>query len=432
MKKFKEVFLSMISTEIKNLSEIKRELTITMEKEDLEPIREKQIKRVRKEVQFPGFRKGKAPLGVIKNKYADTIEAYTIDAAIEEGFKKATRELDLVILGQPEAKKVDFTEQGDMISVIEFQTNPEVKLQEYKGLSFVKDKYIITDKTVDSSIEQLLHQKAEIETVEGPIEKGQQVVLDLQELDEQGEPLPGKSYNDISIKVGEGRFDPELEEQLYGLKNGAEKRIEKIYPEDYPQKEMAGKKEIYLVKVKNVQKEILPVLDDEFIKDLNYEDIKTVEDLQRVTKENLEKQYTNEAENRLSEDIAQALVDKNPVEVPQPVLDDYLERIIRDVRKKQPDLKMKDEEIRRNYEAEALFSLKWSYLREQIIKEENISVSKEDEEKFLAELENPQMREIYEKYPELMAQAKNEILYRKVIQFLIENSKIEENEIKLD
>jgi len=95
-------------------------------------------------------------------------------------------------------------------------------------------------------------------------------------------------------------------------------------------------------------------------------------------------------------------------------------------------LKMKDEEIRRNYEAEALFSLKWSYLREQIIKEENISVSKEDEEKFLAELENPQMREIYEKYPELMAQAKNEILYRKVIQFLIENSKIEENEIKLD
>ena len=96
----------MVKTEVKKISSSKRELTITMEKDALEPIREKQAKRVQKEVQYPGFRKGKAPLNLIKRRYADAIEAYTLDMAMDQGLRQAAEENELVVLGTPEAKKI--------------------------------------------------------------------------------------------------------------------------------------------------------------------------------------------------------------------------------------------------------------------------------------------------------------------------------------
>ncbi len=420
----------MISTEIKNLDSCKRELTLTIPKEELEPIREKQVKRVRREVQFPGFRKGKAPLNMVKSKYADEINAYTIDDAMQYGLEEAAKNLDLMILGQPEAKKVDFTDDGGLVSIIEFETHPEIELKEYKGLQFIKDKTIVTDKTVDASIDRLLQQKAEVTSVDGPIEEGHLVVMDMQELDEEGQPLKGKLYKDISLKMGEGRFDKELEDQLHGLKNGEQKQIEKVYADDYPQKEIAGKKEKYNITIKNVQLENLPELNDEFVKDLGAENMQTVADLRRVSREAIENQAKNEADNRLGADIAQAIVEKNPLDTPRSVLADYLQNIVKDVKQKNPQAK--EEDIMQQYEGEAAFTLKWHYLQDEIAKVEKLEVTEDDENKFLEELKDDNIRKVYQDNEQLMGRVKDDILRRKVFDFLVENSKIKENEIKLD
>ena len=102
----------MIKTEIKKISNYKKELSITMDKADLEPIREAQAKRVQKEVQFPGFRKGKAPMGMVKKNYADAVEAYTLEAALDESLQKSVIENQIQVVGTPEAKKVDFNDNG--------------------------------------------------------------------------------------------------------------------------------------------------------------------------------------------------------------------------------------------------------------------------------------------------------------------------------
>lgn len=418
----------MVRTEIKAISNCKKELNILMEKADLQPIREREAKRVQREVQFPGFRKGKAPLSLIIRNFSDTIEAYTLEAALDEGLQKSVTDHNVFVVGRPEVKKVDFNESGDLISVVEVETLPEIELKNYKNFVVTKDEYEISDKFVDETIQRYLKEKAELHTVDGKIEKDHLVVMDMQELDQDGKPIKNKNYKDISIRVGEGRFDPELEEQILDLKVGDQKRIDKIYPDDFPQKDFAGKKESYTVKIKSVQREELPELNDEFVKEFSAE-MQSVDDFKRRTRQQLENEYRIEAENRFFQDLSQKLLNQNPFEIPAVLVDNYLEHIYRDVKKRDP--KVREEIIRQHYQAEAESAVKLHYLREQIAKTEKIEVTEEDQKVFLDELKNEKVREFYEKNQPFLERAKEDILNKKIDDFLAKNTKIQLNKLKL-
>ena len=130
----------MINAEVKKLSGCKKEISIVMPKADIEPIREKETLKVRKDVQVPGFRKGKAPLHMVKRQYGQYIEAYTMEAAVQEAVEKAITENDVKAVGMPEPKKVEFNDDGDLVMDVEVEVFPEVELKNYKGFEFVKDK----------------------------------------------------------------------------------------------------------------------------------------------------------------------------------------------------------------------------------------------------------------------------------------------------
>ena len=419
----------MITTEIKNLSTCRKELNITLPKEELEPIREQQIKRIQKEIQIPGFRKGKAPKQFIKKQYGQLIEAYMLEAAAEESFKQALAEHDIAVVDQPEAKKIEFNEDGDLVSVIEVDTYPDIELKKITGLELTRDKYVITDKIVDETIERMRREKAEIRTVDGQVEENHLVYFDMQQLDESGVPIVGKKYNDLKVKVGEGRFDPELEKQLIGLKTGDEKQIVKEYPADFPQKEFAGKKEYFNVSIKKIQEEILPELNDEFVAEVD-ENLKTVDELKAEVRKRLELEYKMESENRFAADLTQALLEANPFDVPEALIQNYLNHIVEDVKRRDP--KLKEEDIRQHYRHEAEFNVKWFYLKDKIAREQNIKVEDEDVNKFLNELKDEKVRELYEKNPVLLDRVKEDILNRKIVDYIVNNSKVKENEIKLD
>ena len=418
----------MIKTEIKKISNYRRELNITMDKADLEPIREAQAKRLQREVQIPGFRKGKAPLGMIRKNYADAVEAYTLEAALDESLQKSVSENQIHVVGTPEAKKVDFNENGDLITVVELDTTPDVELKKYKGFTITRDEYEISDQMVEDSIQRLRKDKAVLHTVDGAIENDHLVVLDMQELDENGKPIKDKKYKDISLTIGQGRFDPELEEQIIGLKNSEEKRIEKIYPDDFPQKEYAGKKESYLIRIKSVQREELPELNDEFAGEIN-EEFKFVEDLRKATREHLEHNYKMESENRFNQDLMQKLLEENSFDIPQTLVDNYLRHIVADVKRRDPNAK--EEAIRQHYQNDAEFTIKIHYLKEKIAKVEKIEVSENDINTFVDELKDEKVREFYEKNPQMLDQVKEDILQKKINDFLLKSTKIKTNKVKL-
>ncbi|MGD9487865.1 MAG: trigger factor [Calditrichaceae bacterium] len=419
----------MVSSEVKKISSCRKELNIKMDKSDLEPLRVKETKQVQKEVQYPGFRKGKAPLSLVKRQYADAIEAYTLEAAVQEALQQSVEEHKIDVVGTPEAKKVEYNKEGNLEIVIDVDTYPEIELNGYKGFEFTKDKYEITDKFVDETIGKLLKEKATRVPVENAIENSHIVTLDMQELDSEGKPVVGRKYKDIQVSIGEGRFDPDLEEQLLGLKNGDTKTISKTYPEDFPQKEMAGKKESYSITIKNVLKEELPELNEEFVKELGGE-MQTVDDLRKFTRERLEHDYQHEADARFAQELSQKLLDENPFDVPKALIENYLNHIVKDVKTRDP--KLKEDAIRQHYESEALFNIKWHYLKDQIAKEEKIEVEDTDIKKFMENLKDEKVREIYESNPGLMERVREDLADKKIYDFLVENSKVKDNEIKLD
>ncbi|MBD3224027.1 MAG: trigger factor [Caldithrix sp.] len=419
----------MIQSEVRNISSCKKELKITMDKEELEPIREKETKRVRNEVQFPGFRKGKAPLQMIKKRFGDVIDAYTMESAADHAMREVVKEKELSVVGTPEAKELNINDDGALETTIEFETYPEIEFKKYTGFEFTKDEYVITDAYIDKTIDQIRKDKAAVSATEGPLKEGHKVKLDMQELDESGVPVVGNKYEDMQITIGEGRFDEELEKQMLGMKSGEQKTISKKYPDDFPQEEYAGKTESYLITVKEIEEEELPELTDEFASELG-EDIDSVEDLREKSRKQLEIEYKKQAENRLMQDLGQKLLDENPFDLPQTVIDNYLDNIVRDVKTRNPQAN--EEDIRQHYAAEAEFTIKWHFFREQLAKKENIEVTEDDVQKFLDTIEDEKVREFYANNEQMLERAKEDILMRKVQDFLLEQSEIKPNEITLD
>ncbi len=421
----------MVKTEIKKLSSSKRELKVTLPKEKVDEIREDQAKQIRKEVQVPGFRKGKAPLGMVKKRYASIIEAYSLEKAVEKSLELASEQENLEILGTPEAKEVNFDDDGNLVSQIEFETYPEIELKKYKGIELTRDKYVITDQLVENNIQQLLKERAEISTSDGPVAEGNLVKVDMQELDESGVPVVGRKYEDVEFKVGEGLFDKEIELQLVGVKKGETKRVEKVYPEDFPQKEFAGKKELYDITVKEISIETLPELNDEFVQELGDESLKTVEDLKKRIRENLERRYEDESKARLEDDLIQTLLAENEFDVPKAMVDNYLNSLIRSAKLQYPDTR--EEDLRQAYQANAETMVKWYYFMQKVAEAENIEVTDEEIDKLLEEnVEKEEDRKKIKENPNQILRLKDDLFYEKVKNFLLEQAEIKENEIVLD
>lgn len=421
----------MVKTEIKKLSSSKRELKVTLPKDQVDEIREDQAKQIRKEVQVPGFRKGKAPLGMVKRRYASLIEAYTLEKAVEKSLELASEQEKINILGTPEAKEVNFDDDGNLVSQIEFETYPEIELKKYKGIELTRDKYVITDQLVENNIQQLLKERAEISPSDGPVAEDNLVKVDMQELDESGVPVVGRKYEDVEFKVGEGRFDKDIELQLVGAKKGETKRVEKVYPEDFPQKEFAGKKELYDITVKEISIETLPELNDEFVQELGDETLKTVEDLKKRIRENLERRYEDEAKARLEDDLIQTLLSENEFDVPKAMVDNYLDSLVNNAKLQYPDAR--EEDIRKAYQANAETMVKWYYFMQKVAEAENIEVTDEEIDKFLEEnVEKEEDRKKIKENPNQVFRLKDDLFYEKVKNFLLEQAEIKENEIVLD
>jgi len=419
----------MITSEIKTISNCRKELRIVMEKDDLNPIREQETQRVRKEVQFPGFRKGKAPLHMVKRSYGQAIEAYTMESAVQQAVEKAVADNNLEVVGMPEPKKVDFNEDGNLDMTIEVDTYPEVALKKYQGFDFIKDRYTIEDSFVEEQIKRLLKSRASRKETDGPVAEGHIIQMDMQELDESGAPLVGKKYQDITVSVGDGRFDPDLEKQLIGLKKGKETKITKEYPKDFPQKEYAGKKESYNITVKKIEEEKLPELTDEFVKEIN-PNVNSADEFRDQMRRNLQAEYEREAQNRFGTELTQKLIEENNFDVPEALIDNYLNHVVRDVRQRDPNAK--EEQIRQHYRTDAEFNIKWYYLKEKIADAEGIKVEEEDVKKFLDEIENDEVRQLYEKNDAMMSNVKESLKDKKILEFLEKKNKVKENEIKLD
>jgi len=411
----------MITAEINKIGACLKQMKITISADEIQAIREQQIKVVQKEAVIKGFRKGHVPQHLVLNRFADVIEKYTIDEALQHGFEKAVQENKVLPYSTPQIKNFNFDEEKNLSMEVEVETYPEIELNKYKDLQLEKEIYRITDDDVQDQLTLLRQQKAVVSPVEGKAEMGHHLLIDMQELDESGMPLVGKKYNDIKVQLGSGTLDSQLEEQLVGLAVGDEKFVEKRYSERGIKKFVSNKRERFQVKVKKIENVELPELSDEFVKELNL-GVNTLAELRQSINEQLARHWGQESEQHFYNQVVHELLQQNPFDVPEGMVQEYLDKIIAEINKK--DSKIDSEEIRKNYRADALFNIKWFYLQEAIARAEHINIGEQEYEDFLNKIQEEKVQKFYRQNKEIKRRILNDLFEKKVFEYIVTNSKM--------
>ena len=390
---------------------------------------EKIYREVSKTASLEGFRKGKAPVELIKKRYKKEAREEVIRNLLTDSFRKAISESDIDMLGMPEISDMDFDEEKGMLYKATVNIKPQVKLKGYKGLSLKKGEGEVKESDVDREMDRLKEINAKFQTKEGIAKTGDYIICNI---DCIVEDRPVEKKENAWLYVGEESFIPGKE--LEGLKVGDKKDIDKDLPKDYSKKEIAGKKAKFRISVLEIKEKNLPELNDEFAHTAG--NFKTVAELREAVRENI-KSRNKMQERQDLENQALKLLDKiASFDVPQFMVDRHMETLVNNAKERlklqklsEDQIKSMESDLKVRLKGEAVREVRAFFILDEIANSENITVDeKEIDVTFdvMASSSGRMVGEIRKYYNEnkLIENLREDIRQKKVIDFLIKNANI--------
>ena len=282
-----------------------------------------------KKFNVPGFRKGKVPMNVVKKYYGvEVLLEDAINFSIEGSYAEALKENNVRPVDFPKVEVVQAEEGKDLIYTAEVIVYPEVELGEYKGLNVEKRTYEVTEEEVSAKLKEMQEKNARVEVKEGAIENGNIAVIDFKGFID-GVAFEGGEGHDYSLEIGSGSFIDNFEEQLVGAKAGDKVEVNVTFPESYGKEELNGKPAKFEVEVKEVKAKELPVLDDEFAKEVS--EFETLEALKEDTTKKLEEANTARAEREYEEAILRSVVENAKMDIPAVMVEQEIDRMVQNL-----------------------------------------------------------------------------------------------------
>lgn len=411
-------------------------LTFEVSTEDFEAGLDEAFKKVVKDVQLPGFRKGKIPRKIFENRFGvESLYQDAVDHVLPDAYMKAVEETEIDPVDQPNID-VDEIERGKpLVFTATVTVKPEVELGEYKGIEVKDEEVEVTDEEVDAALEELQNAQAElILKEEGTIEDGDTVVIDFEGF-LGDEPFEGGQAENHSLEIGSGQFIPGFEEKLVGKGTG-EHSIDITFPEEYHAEELAGKDATFKVTVHEMKEKEIPALDDEFAKDVD-DEVETLDELKAKKKEELQAQKEQEVENAKREEIIEAVTEGASVDIPEAMIQSEVEQMTNEFeqRLQQQGMTMEmytqfsgqtAEDIQNDMKEDAEKRVKTRLTLEAIFEAEKLEVSDEDvdaEFEKMAEMYNMEVEQIKGILGGNIDAVKGDLSLEKTIQFLLDESK---------
>lgn len=282
-----------------------------------------------KKFNVPGFRKGKVPMNVVKKYYGvEVLLEDAVNFSIEGSYAEALKENNVRPVDFPKVEVVHAEEGKDLIYTAEVIVYPEVELGEYKGLNVEKKTYEVTEEEVSAKLKEMQEKNARVEVKEGAIENGNIAVIDFKGFID-GVAFEGGEGHDYSLEIGSGSFIDNFEEQLVGAKAGDKVEVNVTFPESYGKEELNGKPAKFEVEVKEVKAKELPVLDDEFAKEVS--EFETLEALKEDTTKKLEEANTARAEREYEEAILRSVVENAKMDIPAVMVEQEIDRMVQNL-----------------------------------------------------------------------------------------------------
>jgi trigger factor len=417
-----------LKVDIEELPGSKRQLRVEVPAETFQEDIEAAYKKYKSSIAIPGFRRGKAPLKLLKARFGKAIQQEVFSDIIPDLYKQALDTEHLTPIAEPEVTIEEYEEGQPLVFTAIVEVSPHVAVGGYKELEVVKTVYEVSDTDVDEHIERLRRQAAEERSLDRPAAMGEFLLSDLQELDTSGIPIIGRKTENVLVELGgEGSPGPEFDEQLVGVSRGDERRVRFAYREDYPDERLAGQDRMFSVTVKEVRERILPALDDEFARDLEYE---SLEDLRTKAREGLEAQASYLSDQGVRSEVINRLIAMNPFDVPESMIEGYLQNAI-DNQKETTISPDQEAEMRALMRGDALRRIKSYLILRSIADAEGIEVSDEDVEQRIQTLAEANDMGVNELKRSLrrnneLENIKESLLEEKTWAFLMQQIKIEE------
>ncbi|MBH0230053.1 trigger factor [Halobacillus yeomjeoni] len=414
-------------------------LTVEVPASEFDQALDQAFKKVVKQVQVPGFRKGKVPRKLFESRFGvESLYQDALDIILPKAYTEAVEETGIEPVDRPEVDVKQLEKGENLVFTAEVTVKPEVKLGDYKGLEVEELSTEVTDEDVQNELKQLQEKQAELVVKEeGEVENGDTVVMDFEGFVD-GEAFEGGQADNYSLEVGSGSFIPGFEEQLVGKKAGEETDVQVTFPEEYHAEDLAGKEATFKVKIHEIKGKELPELDDEFAKDVD-EEVETLDELTKKTRERLEEQKKTEAENHKRDTLVKQASENAEVEIPDAMVQTELDRMVQEFEQRLQMQGMtkdmyfqftgQDEDtLREQMKEDAGKRVKTNLTLEAISEAEDVNVTDEDVN---SELEN--MASMYQTDVAQLTQMlggntdmiKEDLKVRKAIDVLVENCKAE-------
>ncbi len=414
-----------------------KRLLVNLPADKVNELVDAKLKEAARTVRMDGFRPGKVPMRVVKQRYGEQVKKDAYGELIQSSYYEAVTQENLKPVGDPSIELREDEADGGLAYTATFEVMPEIEVADLTALEIKRPVTEVVDADIDNMIEKLRQQRTEWTDVDRGAQNDDRVTLDFTGLMD-GEAFEGGTASDIPLVLGSGTMIPGFEEGLLGAKAGDKPVLELKFPEDYRVENLAGKDVTFEVEVKAVAEPKLPELDEEFVKSMGVED-GTEESLRNEIRENMEREVRQKVKGRTKEQVMDALLAANEFTVPAAMISQEAAAL-----KQQTQQEMAQSGQQSTvdlhvsvFEPQAERRVKLGLLVGEIMRKNEIEVDQARVDEAIAEqastFENPQeIIDWYKENAQARASVENVVLEDQVVDMILDQAKVEEEQLSFD
>jgi trigger factor len=414
-----------------NVDGLKRSYKVTVPAGQIESMLVDRLTEVGKQARVPGFRPGKIPMPILRKKYGASVMGEVMEQAVNQGAGKAISDSGLKLATRPDVQVTSFSEGGDLEFTMAVETLPEFVPMDFKSISLDRLKVEAGENEVNEALDHFAKSRSTSEAVaeDRATLSGDIVVIDF--VGKLGdEAFQGGSAEGYELELGSNTFIPGFEDQLLGLKVGADVKVNVTFPESYQNDKLAGKPAVFEVKLHAIKKKVPAKLDDELAKSMGMENLDAVK---KAIKEQIERDYDQIARMKLKRALLDKLADGHDFPVPPGLQDTEFQAIWKQIEDAKANDKLdeadkakSEDDLKAEYQGIAARRVRLGILLAEVGRLNNIQVQQEDLNRALvAEArrfpgQEAMVFKYYRENPDAMEALKSPILEEKVVDFILE------------
>ena len=422
---------------------LRRDFKVVITAQDIESRVQTRLTEVGKTVKIPGFRPGKVPMPILKQRYGQSVMGEVLEAAVNDGAQKAVSDNNLRPALQPKIEVLKFDPGQDLEFAVQVELLPEIEPADLSAVEIEKPVAAVGDETVTEALGRLSKGRRTTEKVE---EDRAAVTGDILLIDfdgsVDGEKRPGMKGDDYELELGSGSFIPGFEDQLVGAKAGSDVTVNVTFPAEYHAAELAGKEAVFEVKVKEIRSAKDAELNDDLAKTFGFDDL---EALKAAIKERTEGEYGQTSRLRAKRSLLDKLAELHSFEVPAGMVEIEFEQIWKRLQEElarggaDAEDEGKDEEaLKAEYRDIAVRRVRLGLLLSEIGRRNNISVTREELQKAMFDEvrrypgQEQQVFEFFQKNPQAVESLRAPIYEDKVVDFILGTVKVNEVTVSVE